>query len=79
MDGVYGEEYFRTGRILAVVLEENSGSVTHQITDITREQVTVLRRVPEECTDDMAAWLFLVEVDAGFRAGDTLSVVLETE
>ena len=76
---VYGEEYFRTGRILAVVLEENSGSITHQITDITREQVTVLRRVPEECTDDMAAWLFLAEVDADFRAEDTLSVVLATE
>lgn len=75
----YEKEYFQTGRILAVVLEENSSSITHQITGVTPEQVTILRRIPEECTDDMAAWLILAEVDRNFQSGRALRVVLETE
>lgn len=76
---VYQGYDFQTGRILAVVLEETSSSITHQITGVTPEEVTVLRRVPEVCTDDMAAWLILAEVDGDFSGGEALRVVLETE
>ena len=75
----YGEDYFRTGRVLALVLEENSSSITHQITSVTPEQVTILRQIPEECSDDMAAWLILAEVDADFQSGEVLRVVVETK
>ena len=74
----YGEDYFNGHKLLlAIVLEEGSDSVRHSIVPqgLLREQVTVVRQVPEVGTCDMAAWLILAEVDTMFRDGDILSVV----
>lgn len=73
----YGGSYFSASRLLAVVVEEGSGSISHSIAPqgLRRDQVEVLRTVPEVGTDDMAAWLLLAEVDTMFEDGDTLSVV----
>lgn len=73
----YGEDFFATGRLLAVVLEANSGSIRYEIAaqGLTRDQVTIVSRVPEVGTDDMAAWLILAEVDGMFEGGETLDVV----
>lgn len=77
----YGEDYFTNRRLLAVVLEESNGSITHQIDfqGLFQEQVIIARQVPEEVTDDMAAWLILAEVDTCFDGGDVLDVQLITE
>ena len=73
----YDEAYFETGRLLAVVLEEPSGSIQHQIPDqgLTRNQVTIVQTSPYG-TEDMAAWLILAEVDATFNDGDELAVTV---
>lgn len=73
----YDGDYFSTGRLLAVVVEAGSGSVSHSIAaqGLHRDQVEIVRAVPEVGTDDMAAWLLLAEVDTPFEDGDTLSVV----
>jgi len=75
----YDESFFETGRLLALVVTEPSGSIRHELAfqGLLQDQVTVERLVPEEVTDDMAAWLILAEVDATFSAGHTLKVVLE--
>lgn len=72
----YGAEFFQTGRLLAVVVEEGSGSVRHAVTALEWDQVTVQRQVPEAGDQDMAAWLILAEVGAMFEDGQTLNVVL---
>lgn len=74
----YGEDYFASGRILAVVLEEPSGSITHRLNPqgLSRYQVSILRREPEEKVGGMAAWLILAEVDDVFSDGDELSTAL---
>lgn len=81
MAAAYGEDYFTNRRLLAVVLEEPSGSITHRIDfqGLFQEQVTIVRQVPGEVTDDMAAWLILAEVDTCFDGGDVLDVRLITE
>ena len=73
----YDEAYFETGRLLAVVLEEPSGSIRHQIPDqgLTRDQVTIVQTSPYG-TEDMAAWLILAEVDSMFDDGDELTVTV---
>ena len=73
----YDEAYFETGRLLAVVLEEPSGSIRHQIPDqgLTRDQVTIVQTSPYG-TEDMAAWLILAEVDSMFDDGDGLAVTV---
>lgn len=74
----YDEAYFETGRLLAVVVEENSGSVSHRLDPqgLLRDQVTIQVHRPQIGTCDMAAWLILAEVDAMFDDGDGLSVTV---
>lgn len=59
----YNEEYFRTHRLLAVVVYEPSSSITHTLSELTPDNVTLLRHVPEAGDSDMALWLILAEVD----------------
>lgn len=72
----YDEAYFETGRLLAVVVEENSGSVSHRLDPqgLLRDQVAIQVCRPQIGTCDMAAWLILAEVDAMFDDGDGLAV-----
>jgi len=55
-------------------LEENSGSISHEIKSITGDTVTIRRVVPEAGTCDMAGWLLLVELDEVLDNGSVLSV-----
>ncbi len=75
----YDDAYFQTGRLLAVVVEANSGSIRYQLDPqgLTSDQVTVLCQTPEVGTDDMAAWLLLAEVDLLFDGYDTLNVAFD--
>ena len=75
--GAYGDSFFEEERLLAVVLEEPSGSIRHELDPegLTLERVTVLREVPEAATDDMAAWLILAEVGPEFEGDSALEVV----
>ncbi|MBQ3134902.1 MAG: zf-HC2 domain-containing protein [Oscillospiraceae bacterium] len=59
----YDEEYFRTHRLLAVTVWEPSSSVSHTVTALTEDTVTVLRTVPEAGDTDVALWLLLAEVE----------------
>lgn len=74
----YDAGYFAQNRLLAVVVKESSGSISHSIEPqgLYWDEVEITRTVPEEVTYDMAAWLILAEVDTSFNDGDTLEVVL---
>lgn len=70
----YDEEFFRTRRLLCVVVESGSGSNRYEIADVFRDGVRVSMYVPEIGTADMAAWLLTAEVDDTFHDGDTPEV-----
>lgn len=59
----YNEDFFRTHRLLAVVVQEPSSSISHTVSALTEDSVTILRDVPEAGDCDMALWLILVQVD----------------
>lgn len=73
----YDEEYFRTNRLLAVVVQEPSSSIFHTISGLTEDTVTVLRHVPQSGDSDMALWLILAQVD-GTGPETPLNVELRT-
>ena len=77
----YPAEFFENAHLLAVVEEEPSGSVSHSLDPqgLLWDSVTVLRHVPSEGTDDLAAWLILAEVDTAFEDGKELTVLMETK
>ena len=72
----YTEEYFRTHRLLCVVIESGSGSNRYEFAPqgLYRDSVTVREHIPEVGTCDMAAWLLIAEVDTMFDDGDTPEV-----
>lgn len=74
MADAYDGEYFRTHRLLAVVVCEPSSSITHTVTALTEDSVTVLRHVPEAGDCDEALWLILAEVEG---SGPETPVIVE--
>ena len=63
------DPWFIDRELLLILLEEGSGSISHEVTEVLEAPsgvtVTVRRIVPEVCTADMAAWLLLVDLPAG--------------
>lgn len=64
----YDDAYFGRQNLVLIVLQEGSGSIRHEITDVRRNMenggwdITIERKVPEVVTDDMAQWHLFLEV-----------------
>ena len=69
----YTAEFFNTRTLLLVIIEEPSGSITHQVTGLRREGDALIVRYARYCpfmrTADMAYWLACVEVAREDAAG----------
>ena len=71
----YDDTYFERQNLVLIVLEESSGSIRHEITDVRNRwdekgaslgwDITINRNVPEEGTDDMAEWHLFLEIQMG--------------
>lgn len=59
----YDEDFFRSNRLVAIVLQEPSTSITHRVTELTQDRVVVLRDIPETGDTAMALWLILGPTD----------------
>ncbi|MBR4961450.1 MAG: hypothetical protein IKY52_11180, partial [Clostridia bacterium] len=63
----YDAAYFDGHDLLLILLEEGSGSIRHEVGALTRTEagwtVDVIRTEPEICTDDMAQWHLMIEVE----------------
>lgn len=71
----YDNAYFERQNLVLIVLQEGSGSIRHEITDVRRHRIengaldgwdiTIDRKVPEAGTEDMAQWHLFLEVQMG--------------
>lgn len=71
----YDNAYFERKNLVLIVLQEGSGSIRHEITDVRRHRIengaldgwdiTIDRKVPEAGTEDMAQWHLFLEVQMG--------------
>ncbi|MDQ2085597.1 dockerin type I repeat-containing protein [Herbivorax sp. ANBcel31] len=65
----YDDEYFDTGELVFIALEEASGSISHELAEKVFKDglltVDIERFVPFIGTDDMAYWVFLIEAPLG--------------
>lgn len=71
----YDDTYFERQNLVLIVLEEGSGSIRHEITDVRNRwdengvslgwDITINRIVPDIFTDDMAQWHLFLEVKMG--------------
>ena len=79
----YPDQWFQEGgQLLAVVLTERSGSVSHQLSELrpgpdgVGVQVVIQRQAPQAAACDMAAWLITAETD--LPEDTALSLLLES-
>ena len=67
----YDDAYFERKNLVLIVLQEGSGSIRHEITDVRRNvenggwDITIDVKAPEVVTDDMAQWHLFLEVQMG--------------
>ena len=67
----YDDAYFERQNLMLIVLQEGSGSIRHEITDVRRNienggwNITIDVKAPEVVTDDMAQWHLFLEVQMG--------------
>ena len=71
----YDDAYFERQNLVLIVLQEGSGSIRHEITDVRRHRaengasdgwdITIKSKAPEVVTDDMAQWHLFLEVQMG--------------
>ncbi len=62
---LYDDAFFAEHDLLMAILEEGSGSIRHQVTDIKDGIVEIEHLVPEVGTCDMAEWHLLIPIPKG--------------
>ena len=74
----YDDGFFRSSSLIAVTMEEGSGSITHTVESILPVaggwSIRIAAHVPEIGTCDMAGWLILIETAPVFSPGDVFTV-----
>ena len=82
--GRYDDAFFAKSYIIAILLEEPSGSIRHRVTAASQYEdgrvgIAVERIVPEAGTDDMAQWHILVEVSREAAVKDASEVCVHLD
>ena len=70
----YDREWFDNNKLLVVLIEEPSGSITHKVTELTDSYVVIDRISPGGGTEDMAEWHIFIEYPQTANISDKFSV-----
>lgn len=76
----YTEAFFKENYLVFVVLEEGSGSISHNVESVVFAKkysslwLVIDTSAPEICTDDMAGWHLIVEVSREYEVTDAEQV-----
>lgn len=78
----YDDEYFEENILILVLLEEPSGSIRHEVKSVKayrgNVEIDIAVKCPEVCTEDMAEWHIIIEIDkdSGIENNDNIKVNL---
>lgn len=79
----YDEEFFKYHCLLFVIVQEGSGSISHNVKKVeySAENSTIIptikRIVPEVGTSDMAEWHIIIELDALYGSAQAIEIDFE--
>ena len=59
-ESTYDEDFFLTNRLLAVIVQESSSSITHTVCELTEDSITILRDTSVPGDNDQPCWLILI-------------------
>ena len=73
----YDKEYFKQNNLALIYFTEHSGSITHEIKDISINEeiiyISIKQNYPEYLTCDMAGWLLILEIEKGLNVTDIIT------
>ena len=82
----YDDAYFENNNLVLIILQESSGSVRHEITDVHAQRdekgtvlgwnISINSIVPEAVTDDVAQWHLFLEIQMGNIINDQDSIFI---
>lgn len=70
----YTEDWFKEHQLVVVLLGEGSGSISHQVTGVSEDEIQITRSSPAAMTADMAAWAIVIELDKSVSISDSVKV-----
>ncbi len=74
----YDGDFFKTKSLVFVLLEEGSGSIRHKVTSVKGDTdsliVDIEKNVPFCCSDDMAEWHIIIELENKQTPPDTSNI-----
>ena len=78
---IYDESFFKSHKLVMVILEEGSGSIRHKVNTAKSGggdtlQISIERVVPEAMTADMAQWHILIDTDANIKSESDINLTL---
>lgn len=75
-DETYTAEWFKDHQLVVVLVGEGSGSIRHQVSDVSADEIQITRLSEQAMTADMAAWAIAIELDKSVTISDNVSVTL---
>ena len=73
----YDDDWFMAHKLIAIPFGEGSGSIGHEVTELTSDYVTIERTVPQMQTCDMASWDIFIELSRDSRISDDFKVIVQ--
>ena len=70
----YDEEWFETHNLMLITVTEPSGSIRHEVTELTDQYVNINRLSPQVMTCDMAEWNIILELDKDAVISDDFKI-----
>jgi len=79
--GIYDESFFKSHKLVMVVLEEGSGSIRHKVNTAKAGggnalEICIERIIPEAGTCDMAQWHILIDTEASVSNESDIKLTL---
>jgi len=76
----YSANYFEDNFLVIVLLQENSGSVRHEVIEVDASGNIVIKRLlPEIGTTDMAAWYIIIGLNNNFRSNQFQTIFIDVK
>ena len=77
----YDEAFFEKNYLIFVLLEEGSGSISHEVRSVEQTEdkkisISIDRKVPEVGTDDMAEWHIILELSRDVLVENSIDTYL---
>ena len=70
----YDDNWFSSSKLVMVILEESSGSISHKVVQVDEKNIKIERIIPMAGTCDMAEWHIFIELDKELSLNNDIQI-----